>query len=194
MIRNKRLLTGFAATAALGTFLGVLAKLCDTAVPADPLGNLFFAFGLVSSGLLFWAFLCAVLSLSARNGLHAALLTLCLLTPMLLSYYTVSRYHVGYYSPGVARFWAWMLLPSAVCAWILRAYRHVRWLRVLTAAGAVCLFLFDRRYLMCGSIRAELAETGLLAGLLAVLLTAEKNAPKNRPCAVQFRYRQQTEI
>ena len=195
MNRYKKLLTGFGATAALGTVLGVLAKLCDTAGPTDFLpGNLFYGFGLISSGLLFWAFLCAVLSLNAKNGLHAALLTLCLLTPMLVSYYTVSRYYVGYYEPGIARFWGMMLLPSAIGAWILRANRHVKWFRMLTAAGAVCCFLFDRVHLLYGSLRAEVAEMMLLAGLLAVLYTADRQPDKPRQSAVLFRYRQQTEI
>lgn len=197
MRRYQRLLNGFAVTAGFGTVIGVLAKLGDVAVPAGPVSNLFYAFGLVSSGLLLWAFLCASLSLFARNGLHASLLTLCLLTPMLLSYYAVSRYYVGYYSPGTAYFWALMLLPAAAGAWVLRAYRHAAWLRVLTGIAGAGAFLIDRR-LTGGNIRAQLFEVMLLAGLFALLYSAgkisQKKSDRTPYRAVQYRCRQQTEL
>ncbi len=193
MMKQQKLLTGFLATACFGAALGVLAKLGDVAEPYNQIGCLFYAFGRVSSGLLFWAFLCASLSLFARSGLHASLLTLSLLTPMLMTYYTVSRLYVGYYSSGIARFWMWMLLPAAVGAWILRAYRHVRGMRILAGIAGGFAFLLDSR-LVGGYIRAELAEMVLLAGLFALLYSAGKVSRKKPRRAVQFRYRQQTEM
>ena len=197
MRKYQKLLNGFALTAGFGTVIGALAKLGDVAEPADPIRDLFYAFGLVSSGLLLWAFLCASLSLFARNGLHASLLTLCLLTPMLMSYYAVSRYYVGYYSPDTAYFWVLMLLPAAAGAWVLRAYRHVTWLRVLTGIAGAGAYLIDRR-LTGGNIQAQFFEVMLLAGLFALLYSAGKVSQKESgrtPCrAVQFRYRQQTEL
>lgn len=194
MNRYRKLLTGFAAVGALGTMLGALTRLCIHVWMAGPFSALFYGFGLISTGLLFPAFLCAVLSLNARNGLHASLLTLCLFTPMLMSYYAVSSLRGGYDAPGAVQFWALLLLPAAAGAWILRAFRHVKWFRMLIVGGAVLLFLIDLIYVADGSRRAELAELMLLAGLMAVLFTADREPKESRYRAVQFRYRQQTEI
>lgn len=138
-----KLAAGFLLTAAAGSLLGFLVQAGQQMSCFWFGGSLPAAFGEISYGLFFWIFICTALAYQARCGLHAALLTLTLLMPTLASY-RVSAWVLGtYLNTSVLAFGMLMLIPSAAAAWILRANRHRRWMRVLVRLIGTGVLMFD---------------------------------------------------
>lgn len=168
-MKHLSLRAGFLLAALFGGLLGFFAKLGDVAATGHPAGSLLYAFGLVSSGVLLWMTVCTALSLSARCGLHASLLVLAFLIPMLICYYLFSRFGVGYYNGSVVRFWVWMLIPSAIAAWVLRANRRKTWLRAAAYAAAFLTFAYDLLFHMGGSLLACTMEFALFLCFVCIM-------------------------
>ena len=177
-MRQKKLLTGFALAGVCGLFTGIFSRHGCTVMPAGPVSNLFYAFGLISTGLLLWTVLFLTVTLFARNGLHASLLTLCLFVPALTA------------APGSIGFRFWMLLPVTALSWVLRIQRHRTAARFLAAAAGAGAYLSDIR-LIRGNIRAELACIVLLIVLCTLLYSAGLVSQREREPAVEFRFRNQ---
>lgn len=138
-MKHKRLIMGFILTALMGFLLGILVQ-----AGRDAFGHtLLAAFGIISYGLFFWIAICTMISYHARCGLHAALLVLCLLIPTLFGYALTAQYLGIRLNDTVMIFGMLMLLPSAIAAWILRAYRHRRAMRIFVCITGAAALLFD---------------------------------------------------
>lgn len=173
MTAEKKLRREFLWTALAGGALGILAKMCDTMPQGDPLTNMMFNFGLLSSGLLLWMTVCTWLALRAKCGLHAALSVLSFLVPMLGGYYWFSARFTGYFNRYVMYFWVMLLLPAAVMAWVLRANAGKPWLRFLGVTAAIVGVLCDIFVVHCiGTIPTLFGEMALF-GALCYFLNAE---------------------
>lgn len=176
-MKNKylKLLLGFALTAAAGFLLGVLVQLGSTAAWYSR-ETLLGAFGTVSIGFFFWIAVCTPLSFRARCGLHASLLTLSLLIPMLTGYIFAAYAFYGYLNNMLVTFGVVMLMPAAGAAWLLRAYRDRRWMRILVRLAGISAFFFDMQARGTYSFRALTLSLPLLVLFLYVVHEAGQRA------------------
>ena len=125
MKQEYKLASGFLLTAFAGGILGFLVQACAARAGGWYGGDPAAAFGLVSYGLFFWITICTLRAYHSRCGLHASLLVLSLLIPVLCGYYLGARLLYNPLNEYVLRLGILMLLPSAAAAWVLRAtYRH----------------------------------------------------------------------
>ncbi|MBR6107854.1 MAG: hypothetical protein IKQ39_07570 [Oscillospiraceae bacterium] len=156
---HSRLIAGFVLAAFAGGFLGFAVQAGETAA-WNCRGGLLSAFGSVSFGLFFWIVLGTVVSLHSRCGLHASLLMLCMLTPVLFGYCVFSHMTGGFLNHSLLYFGALMLLPAAAAAWVLRASNDRRSMQIFLCAAGVLAIAFD-----LGN-RASASRTSLLLMLL----------------------------
>lgn len=123
----------------LGLILGVSSKYGDIAY-----ANSFFSyFGLFSSGILMWLVLCSVILFLSETKKGAKLLILCLMVPMLISYYLFSYLMVNYFSIKVFIFWTVMLLLSLLVTHFVWDIRFTPKFRMLFIIGAVLSVIYD---------------------------------------------------
>lgn len=180
MKQQYRLIAGFLLTAMIGGMLGVIVQISAFEAGGWYGGNPVAALGLVSYGLFFWITVCTARAYYSRCGLHASLLVLSLLIPVLCGYYAAARFFYYPLNEYVIRFGFLMLLPAAAAAWILRATRRfaagriavrcigtlalffdlaerIRWnpLAILTAAALYIWFLYLTR-----DLKAEKRRSG----------------------------------
>ena len=140
---DYKLAAGFILTAFAGGILGILVQ--EAAARAggwyggDPLA----AFGLVSYGLFFWITICTLRAYHSRCGLHAALLVLSLLIPVLCGYCLSARLLYNPLNETVLHVAILMLLPSAAAAWILRATRRHPLSRLFVRCIGTAALLID---------------------------------------------------
>ena len=120
-----------------------------------------------------WTVLCSAFALRARNGLHAALLNLCLLIPTLMSYFFACHVFGLYMNRMILQFGALLLLPAAGAAWLLRAFRDEAWLRPVLLTAGFGLLAFD---LQNGILRSP-ADLRLLLPLLVMFIYSVVSAP-----------------
>lgn len=157
-----KLMTGFILTAIAGGLLGVLVQLgnmaswgcCDIPMLA--------AFGEVSYGFFFWIFVCSALAYHARCGIHASLLTLSLLLPTLCGYRAAAWVFGTYLNRSVLEIGVLLLIPAAAAAWILRANRHRRWMRVMVRLIGTAALMFDIQARGTFSLRTMMLAMPLL--------------------------------
>lgn len=171
----KKLKEGFLRTGLLGLSCGMFAGMLD----CFPQNELLFSCRAVCAGLLLWMTVCAWLSLHAKCGLHASLTVLSFLTPMLSGYCLWARLTGEYLNGYLIAFWAALLLPSAILAWVLRANRRKAWLRVLAYSGTLLAFALDFTSVADGMPLALLAEIVLLVLLLRMLYAQKPQESMN---------------
>ena len=143
MKQQYRLLIGFLLTAMIGGILGAVVQISAFEAGGWYGGNPVAALGLVSYGLFFWITICTVRAYHSRCGLHAALLVLSLLIPVLCGYYAAARIFYCPLNEYVIRFGLFLLLPAAAAAWILRATRRYAFSRLAVRGIGTLALLFD---------------------------------------------------
>lgn len=164
----KQLMTNPLVLILSGLILGIASKSGDV-TNSD---NIFFYFGLFSSGLLIWLVVYTALLYSAANKKQAIISILCLMIPMLISYYLYSYYIVEYFSGRVALFWVLILVFSLVITHLVWKIRH-RWsFLILFIIGSVSAVLYDA--FKINSFQFEVMIPEILISVLA-LLTIRKN-------------------
>ena len=139
---HTRLIAGFALAAIAGGIIGFAVQAGETAMFCGRDG-LLPAFGSVCFGLFFWITLGTVVSLHSRCGLHAALLMLCMLTPVLFGYCVRAHLDGGYINHTLLHFGAVMMIPAAAAAWLLRASNDRRFMQIFLCAAGAAALLFD---------------------------------------------------
>ncbi len=174
-MKYERLGTEFVIAALTGCAAGVLVMAGRYALFSG--GGILAAFGSVCEGFFFWTVLCSAFALRARNGLHAALLNLCLLIPTLMSYSFACHVFGLYMNRTILQFGALLLLPAAGAAWLLRAFRDEAWLRPVLLTAGIGLLAFD---LQNGILRSP-ADLRLLLPLLVIFIYSVLSAPAAVP-------------
>lgn len=167
----KKLLIGFAAKAAAGGALGLLAAMFRAVSSRSTLGAL-------GSGLMLWMTAGAWLALQAKCGLHAALSVLSLLVGMLCGTVLGTAWLTGWVNPYLLVFWLLLLLPAALMAWILRANAGKAWLRALGIAAGLAGVFCDVFILQCAQRLPALC--GEAAMLFAVIYFANTGSRQLR--------------
>lgn len=176
-IRNHmKLFMGFALTGFAGVLLGFLVQAGDIAADCGNSSGLLASFGTVTFGFFFWITVCSTLALRSRCGLHASLLVLTLLSPMLVSYRIAAWCMGGYVNTSLLAFGLLMLLPSAIAAWILRASNDRRLMQVFLGQAGVLALLFDLSNRGCVT-RLYLL---MMLALLGVFLRTVSRMPASR--------------
>ncbi len=130
------LCTGF------GLGMGALSKYCDVA--ANPF---LYLIGEVTSGISIWAMVCVCITLAAGRPVWAGAYVFFFLGGMLVAYYLVSAYYVGYtYLPAI-RFWSVAAVASFGLGWlewyIRTPGRLGSVLRCMTVLGVPLLIIAD---------------------------------------------------
>jgi len=144
MTNNQiKLAVGFILTAMAGGLLGVLVQIGNLAAVEWYGIPVLAALGELAYGLFFWIFICSTLAFQARNGAHAALLTLTLLLPMLCCYSVSGLVLRGWFNGSVTALGFILLIPSALAAWVLRANRKRRFMRVMVRLIGTAALMFD---------------------------------------------------
>ncbi len=164
----KKLMTNPTLLIILGLIFGIASKYGDVAYGDSVL----FYFGLFSSGLLMWLVICTALLYVAENKKQAIICILCLMIPMLISYYLYSYYVVEYFSGRVAVFWALILGMSLIIThfiWKIRYHWSFRMLFIMGSAVAVAYDAF-----MINGFQFEVMIPEILLSVL-VLLIIHKN-------------------
>lgn len=169
-MKQQKLIAGFCIAALAGCLLGILVQAGTMARWYGDWG-LLPALGTLSLGFFFWIAVCTPVAFCSRCGLHAALLTLSLLTSVLFGYVFAARFLGGFLNGYVLSFGLLLLLPSAFAAWLLRAYRDRRGMRILAAAAGILALLFDIRARGFG-----INTAALLLPLLALYLFSIRQA------------------
>ncbi len=182
---QKKLLAGFAQIALLGAILGWM-------IPADfgwgIFGMLHYTYHEVVLGCFFWITVCSAVAYRARCGLHASLLTLCLLIPVLCGYYVSSYWHYCYLNRSLLGLGMLLLLPAAFAAWILRATRSSAQMRTVVRVAGIAAMVFDTAVIQMFSPLNVLIEGALLLFFLYTVDCAsrtEKNQ-ENKSIYEQF--------
>lgn len=188
-MKQMKLLASFLLTAIAGGILGVLVQMGSLASWGYWDSPMLAAFGNVSYGLFFWIFVCTALAYHARCGMHAALLTATLLFPTLCSYRLAAWYFGAYLNRSLLMFGMMMLLPACGAAWVLRANRHRRWMRVLVRLGGIAALIFDIQARGSFSLRTMMLAMPMLVMFLYVVhCAAEREIRMRRPNERPFDY------
>lgn len=98
---------------AAGMAMGALSKYCDVA------GSQFlYTVGLLTSDVAVWAILCAGIAMTAPTAVRAGVHVFLFLSGMLIAYYLVSAFYVGYLYPRAIIFWSVMCAVSPGLGWL----------------------------------------------------------------------------
>lgn len=127
-----------------GALLGILSKAGDIAVTGSSLiGNLFYGFGLVSSGFFIWLVAGYAIASMSENAWFAAMHIFLFFLPMLTSYYLYSYFVVHYLSRRVLRWWIASLLPVSVLGFLVKRIPKTPVVKGIYLFAGVCCFLYD---------------------------------------------------
>ena len=171
-MKNKKEYAFLLGLISLGIVFGILSKAGDVSVQGNFLGNMFFAFGQVSSGVFIWISICTVISVLSINKFWSAINVLFFLAAMILAYYLYSHFIVGYLVMRIVKFWLVMLIPSLVLAFIIWHIKTNKILKyVLIAAGTV-IMLFDMFIIQGVLVFAVIIDVVLYAMFLASILSS----------------------
>lgn len=192
MKQQYRLIAGFLLTAMIGGMLGVIVQISAFEAGGWYGGNPVAALGLVSYGLFFWITVCTARAYYSRCGLHASLLVLSLLIPVLCGYCAAAHFFYYPLNEYVIRFGFLMLLPAAAAAWILRATRRFAAGRIaVRCIGTLALF-FDLAERIRWNPLAILTAAALYIWFL--YLTRDLKAEKTVPADSERQHRPRARI
>jgi len=174
-MKKKREYIRLLCIIALGIVFGVLSKAADVAVQGNILGNIFFYFGLISSGFFIWVVICTIISILSKNKIWAMVNVFFFLAAMILVYYLYSYFIVNYLVLSVIKFWIIMLVPSTILSFVVWNIKISRVLKYTVIAIGAVIMVFDMFVFQGAVIGAMVIDIILYAIFLSFILSKRFN-------------------
>ena len=174
-MKNKREYILLFCLIALGIVLGILSKAADVAIQGNIFGNMFYSFGLVSSGFFIWVVICTIISILSKNKIWAMVNVFCFLAAMISAYYLYSYFVVNYLVLSVVKFWLIMLIPSVILSLVVWNAKISRVLKYIVIAAGAVIMIFDMFVFQGAVIGAMVIDVILYAVFLSFILSKRFN-------------------